>query len=296
MNRFIKACLTAALICIFAGGAIAVVSSAFGGNVMDVLPEPMKQWKTQLGDISSNELFDQEDFLSDKDFGYYMDQGEIIYTTEGVKELHGDITLGMVLIKDDSPDETITINSNQEASGYEITEEDGTLTLSNRSGKKKRRGDDILFTIHIPKNYEFSRVDFDLHRSGMNQKSQVTRLTLSAKGLNAVEMDLAARGGAIRIEQGKVGTFQSEVEAGALAFAGAMNGDVSVKCRAGAVSLNPGGKKEDFNYDLNCKLGAVKLGEDGMSVLESSNQFDHGAEKDMNLDVEVGAIKVNYGN
>lgn len=60
--------------------------------------------------------------------------------------------------------------------------------------------------------------------------------------------------------------------------------------------LELAGKKEDYNYHIQCKMGAVKLGEESSAALKSSKQIDNVAGKNMDIECKTGAIQVDFIN
>lgn len=296
MRRFIKGCIIAGVACIFIGGGISAVSVALGGNLIDVLPEQATRWKQELGNVAQEEFWINNKFLYDYDPDDFKDQGEQIYTASGIKELHGVITAGKVVIREDSPGDEISVFCNRDDSYYSIEEDNGELKLNSYPGDDYDSGSDLLFTIHIPKDYRFSSVDMSLKRSKKLYRRQDSDLVLIADALSADEINLEAKAGFIKINRGNAGELNAEAEAGAIEFSGTTTGDISAKCQAGAIELQLDGKKEDYDYDLRCKLGAIELGDEEIAVLKSKKQIDNGSGKTMDLDCEVGAIEVDFMN
>ncbi|WP_394522435.1 hypothetical protein [Lacrimispora sp. JR3] len=296
MRRFIKGCIIAGISCIFIGGGIMAVSAAFGGNLIDVLPDHAARWKEELGNVIQQEFWSDDKFSYEDDPADFADQGEPIYTATGIKELSGVITAGKVVIREDSPGQEITVFCNKDASYYSIEEDDGELKLDSYFGNNYDSGEDLVFTLHIPKDYRFSRVDMSLERSKKIHGRQDTDLVLVADALFADEMNLEAKAGYIRINRGNAGKLTADAEAGVVEFSGTTTGGISAKCQAGAIELQLDGKKEDYDYDLRCKLGTIELGDEGMAAFGSERQIDNGSGKTMDLDCEVGAIEVDFMN
>jgi hypothetical protein len=296
MKRFIKGCIIAGVACIFIGGGITAVSVALGGNLMDVLPEQAIQWKQELGNVTQEEFWDKSKFMYDFNQSDFTDQGQPIYTASGIKELGGVITAGKVIIQEDSPGEEVTIFCNQDDSYYSIEEDNGELQLNSHPGDNLGNERDLLFTIHIPKDYRFSNVEFKLKRSNKLNGRYDSDVVLIADALSADEINLEVKAGAIKIGQGNAGELTVETEVGAVDFSGTTTGDISAKCQAGAIELQLDGKKEDYDYDVRCKLGAIELGDEEIAVLGSKKQIDNGSDKTMDLDCEVGAIQVDFMN
>lgn len=296
MRKFIKGCIIAGVACVFIGGGITAVSMSLGGSLLDVLPQQAARWKEELGNVTQPEFWSNNMFLYDYNPADFTDQGEQVYTASGIKELSGVITAGKVVIReDDLPGDEITIFCNKDGSYYNIEEDDGELKLNSYPGDSGSDRD-LLFTIHIPKDYRFSSVDIKLKRSRKIIGKTDSDVVLIADVLLADEMNLEAKAGFIKVNRGNAGELTLETEAGAVEFSGAATGDISAQCQAGAIELQLDGKKEDYNYDVRCKLGAIELGDEEIAVLGSKKKIDNGSGKTMDLDCEVGSIEVDFIN
>lgn len=296
MRKFIKGCIIAGVACVFIGGGITAVSMSLGGSLLDVLPQQASRWKEELGNVTQPEFWSNNMFLYDYNPADFTDQGEQVYTASGIKELSGVITAGKVVIReDDLPGDEITIFCNKDGSYYNIEEDDGELKLNSYPGDSGSDRD-LLLTIHIPKDYRFSSVDIKLKRSRKIIGKTDSDVVLIADVLLADEMKLEAKAGLIKVNRGNAGELTLETEAGAVEFSGAATGDISAKCQAGAIELQLDGKKEDYDYDVRCKLGAIELGDEEIAVLGSKKKIDNGSGKTMDLDCEVGSIEVDFIN
>ena len=296
MRKFIKGCIIAGVACVFIGGGITAVSMSLGGSLLDVLPQQAARWKEELGNVTQQEFWSNNMFLYDYNPADFTDQGEQVYTASGIKELSGVITAGKVVIReDDLPGDEITIFCNKDGSYYNIEEDDGELKLNSYPGDSGSDRD-LLFTIHIPKDYRFSSVDIKLKRSRKIIGKTDSDVVLIADVLLADEMKLEAKAGLIKVNRGNAGELTLETEAGAVEFSGAATGDISAKCQAGAIELQLDGKKEDYDYDVRCKLGAIELGDEEIAVLGSKKKIDNGSGRTMDLDCEVGSIEVDFIN
>ncbi|MFR3729517.1 hypothetical protein [Lacrimispora sp.] len=294
MSKFIKGCIIAGVACIFIGGGITAVSASLGGSFYDVLPKEVARWKEELSHVTLNELWSKNMFLYDYDPGDFLDQGEQVFAASGIKELSGFITAGKVVIReDDLPGEEITVFCNKDGSFYNIEEDDGELKLYSYPGDTES-DTDLLLTIHVPKDYRFSSVDIRLKRSKKLVGRQDSDVILVADALLADEMKLEAKAGLIKINRGNTGELNAEAEAGAVEFSGAASGDITAKCQAGAIELQIDGKKEDYDYEVRCKLGAIEVGDEDIAVFGNGKKIDNGSGKTMDLDCEVGAIEVGF--
>lgn len=60
----------------------------------------------------------------------------------------------------------------------------------------------------------------------------------------------------------------------------------------GDISLKLYGEEEDFNYDIDCGIGSIDIGEKRYDSLGAEAKTDHGAEKKVKIDSGIGSVKV----
>ena len=311
MKKFIKGCIIAGLVCLLAGGGMATASVAMGGNLVDVAPR-LKQWGIGLGALTENKFWDNSSFpfeSEDVEFGnndwlsfenedkIFSEQGNQIYSAIGIKELEADISVGKVRIVEDSAGDEITIYCNKDSSFYKIEDKEGKLNLKTYPGNGYRQDSSILFTIHVPENHQFTKVKINIAPTNNKPgKGSFKSVGVVAKAISADELSLNVTAGVANISQGNVGKLSIDSEAGAVNYSGDVLDRVSVDCEASAINLKLVGGKEDFSYKVDSELGAVKLGDESISVLGKTGLENANAPKSMDLKCEVSAVKITFMN
>lgn len=311
MRKFIKGCIVAGLICLLAGGVIAAVSVAMGGTLTDVIPLRLKQWGIKLGEYTKETFWDNNEFEYDSDYQELesinllpfeeeeidiSSQGNQIYSASGIRKLETDISAGRVRIVEDSQGEEITIFCNKGADYYQIEENEGKLILETYSKKGNYHEPKLLFTIHIPKNYQFTSVDIEVEPENVRYGDRDKKVGFIADGLLADELNLDIKAGLARIRNGNAGTVLINSEAGAVNYSGNVLSHVTLDCEASAVNLELEGKKEDFRYYVNSSLGAIKLGDESLFLFDKAVTRNTNAPKSMDLDCEVSAVQITFMN
>lgn len=299
MNKFIKSCIIAGVVCLLAGGGITAAAVAMGGTVMEVIPLRLKQWGLELGQIAEEDFWNNNDFSFDEIGEQTLDlsgQGSQIYSAAGIKSLKADISAGGVRIVEDSQGDEITIFCNKDESFYEIEENEGELILQTHSKKVNVRNPKLLFTIHVPKDYKFTTVDIKVEPQRVVYKNEDSSVYFAADGLIADECNLDIKAGSAKIGKGNIDTLFINSEAGAVNYSGNVANQVSLNSEASAVKLQLDGKKEDFSYDVSASLGAVKLENQSIFVFDKTITQNPDAPKSMILDCEVSAVQITFKN
>lgn len=107
---------------------------------------------------------------------------------------------------------------------------------------------------------------------------------------------LEAEGGAAKISMEGLACHQLTLEVGAgdFSYEGTVEEKISVEVGMGAVSLILEGEASDFDYDMDCGLGAISV-ENGPSIAGAGeNRVDNRADKKMELDCGLGSISVDF--
>lgn len=310
MKKFIKGCIIAGLVCVLAGGGMAAASVAMGGNLIDVAPR-LKQWGIGLGEFTENEFWDNSGFTFDSEDHepgnnnelsfededkIISEQGNQIYSAIGIKELDADVSAGKVRIVEDSVGDEITIYSNRNSSFYKIEGKEGELNLKTYPGNDYSRDSNLLFTIHVPKDYQFTKVKIKIDPSNKVGSDRFKSVGVVAGAISADELSLDVTAGVANIRQGNVGKLSIDSEAGAVNYSGNVLDRVLVDCEASAINLDLEGEKEDFSYKVDSELGVVKLGDESISVLGKTGLENSNAPKSMVLKCEVSAVKITFMN
>ncbi len=298
MKRFVKICLIAGSICILVGGGISAVSAVMGGNLQDIIPQRAFEWKREISGITLDGFWDESSFEN-----FYIPEtfnkegkGKEIFSSPEVKKLDIVIRTGNVVFVEDPQGSEVKIFCNRDKSCWNLDQEDDELELQEYTGWERKDGPELLFTVQVPKDYRFSHVSLKSVHSNRLLDREYSGPAIMAQTLSAEELDIEAQAGAVKISSGNVGKLDLESSAGAIEFSGSTSGDIDAECRVGAIRLELAGKKEDYNYDVQCKMGAIKIGDQGTAALKGSQQTDNGASKNMDLDCKTGAIQVDFRN
>lgn len=298
MKRFVKICLIAGSVCVLIGGGISAVAAVLGGNLRDIVPQRVIEWEREISGVTLDGIWEGVNFddIYVPEVFNIGEKGQEIFSSQEVRNLDIVIRTGNVVFVEDPKGNEVKIFCNRDQSCFTLYEENGDLELQEYDGWKRKDGPDLLFTVQVPKNYRFSEVNLKSVHSSRFSGYEGSGPAMTAQALTAEELNIETKAGAIKINGGSVGNLSVETSAGAVEFSGMTSGDVEAVCQVGAIKLELAGKKEDYNYDISCKMGAVKVGDEGSAALKGRKQMDNGAGKDMDLECKTGAIQVDFMN
>jgi hypothetical protein len=297
MSKFVKKCVIAGIILVVAGGIMAATAVTYGASLRDIVPRGSGYWKNTFSDFSFEDL-DYEnqpkgtaDFYDfDSDFKVPEEKGQQIYTTGTAKSLSADIRVGRIFIIEDPAVSELTIYCNKKDGDWHLEENNGDLDLTTGGGFMSD-DTDLVMTISVPQGYHFSDVDLAVSKKkGLHGIDPV----IACRSISADDMSLNVKAGVLSVRQGNVGDLDIKCSVGAVEYTGTTTGDINGECKVGAVMMLLSGKKEDYNYKIQSRIGGIKIADEQMAAIAGKDNWDYSANKDMNLDCSTGGIEVKF--
>lgn len=102
--------------------------------------------------------------------------------------------------------------------------------------------------------------------------------TLEAADIEADEVDFSVAMGAVTISEGTIG------------------GNIDLSCDMGSLYLEMKGKEADYNYDIECAMGAIMIGDSEYSGMGKEKYINNHAAKELNASCNMGSIEVIFEN
>lgn len=220
------------------------------------------------------------------------DQGE---SYENIRKLKVEAAVGTVELKEEyreNPDDTaIRIEryreDGEQIRNYAIRQEKEELKIEcKRYGNQAKPYELESIIIYIPEGYLFREVEIETLAGGFY-----------AEVLNANEVDLELRAGEISIGGGRIEYLDVECQAGNLECDALVTGNADVECQAGSVNISLAGRKDQYNYELECKTGSITLvdtEEEAYNSIWKKKYIDHRAGKTVELDCAAGEINIYF--
>lgn len=159
--------------------------------------------------------------------------------------------------------------------------EDDVLKIVGGLSKGINTGSDMV--VYLPKDKVYSDVLIDVGAGNLE--------TDVLPGENVV---VDAGMGNVVIDGIEVSSLNISVGMGNVEIEGTVNGDVVIECGMGQVTMDLTGNANEFNYELDCGIGALDV-EDVFSIAGIGEQtVNNGAEKEIEVSVGMGAVEVNF--
>lgn len=297
MKKFYKITLIAAIICIVFGFGMVAAGAAQGGMQLFLNMIDNNEFSISAGNIHSLYVLNDEEY-EDRDY---------FFPAEEIDKLELDIGASILEIKYEDA-EQYQVQVRQSKRGYIYCEEGGSV-LSIESGIEtsginigKEKANKITLT--IPKDAELREIELTLGAgtcTGDKLWADVISVEVGAGNLDIDElkakkiMELSVGAGNIEVDKIEAGQLELECEAGRCYVKKvATKDDIDLSCDAGYVYMELQAAEESYNYDLSCSMGSLKVAGQQHSGIDFSKETDHGADRELTAECNVGAIEIEF--
>lgn len=295
MSKFMKKCVIVGIILVVAGGIMAATAVTYGADFRNIVPRGSGFWKDTFSDFSFEDLDYENQPKGTEDYTDFNievpeEKGQQIYTTSTAKSLSADIRAGRVFIVEDPAVSELTLYCNKKDGNWNLKDENDEIDLTTGNGFMSD-DTDLVMIISVPKGYRFTDVDLAVSKKrGMHGLDPI----IACRSISADDMSLNVKAGALSVRQGNVGDLDIKCSVGAVEYTGTTTGDINGECKVGAVLMLLSGKKEDYNYKIQSRIGGIKIADEQMAAIAGKDYWDYSASKDMNLDCSTGGIEVKF--
>ncbi len=290
MRKFIKFCIITACIMLFIGLVLGIGGIANGGGY-EVIQ------MARSGELTFNhEDFDWK-FLKQDDYEVLYDIEEVNIFSKEKEIFTGDISKiqiaeeilpkmeiilgGGTLEIRDSGDERIYLEAKnaEQLQAYA----DGDILKLKAIGRKIGK-EEMKIYLFVPADVTYESIDLEVG-AGLLQISN----------LQCKELEAGVGAGELRVNRITVnGDADFSVGAGHIQAQADVLGNLMVECSMGEADLALSGNEEDYDYEISCAAGKIKLGSRSFQGMSAKKEIDNGADRDMKLDCALGAINISF--
>lgn len=316
MAKFLKTCFIIGIICIAVG---------YGAKAMDIRIEGWEEIKENI--VNKEWNFDFENFKLDIDPFFeleeqdYFDKNEKIYENEElIQEAYGinefqkvhvkGAGIAIRLVPYDSSEsnvgdgKSIVIHAKKSGKYQAYVKENKLYVIVN--GKSQKELGEGLVEIMVPQTaYDAMQLSVAVEASaatvdlGVIQAKDIeVKVSAGAvdwSGLTADKLSIAMAAGAVNgAETIVMNETDIAMKAGTVTLEGILGKDVEIEVAAGKAVLKLAHSMEDYNYDLSCAGGSIKLGEEHVEGIVNGCEMDHKAEYDMDIECSVGTVELSF--
>ena len=182
--------------------------------------------------------------------------------------------------------------------------EGGTMEISGTS-KASNNSDGNLggsICLYVPEGYHFENTSLDLGAGSLSVEELQTGALEANVGagkmafgtLDADQITLDCGAGQMTVEELSSRVAEVSVGMGSVRLNGDVTERLDGECSMGELKLTLAGMQTDFDYDLSCGMGELKVGDDSYNGLAQEKQINNNASKNMELECAMGSVVVEF--
>lgn len=301
MDKFLKICLTIASVSIVLGAIIiaAISISGKGREVVDVMENGGVYWGENGFTVGDSIVFD-----GDWDSEITEANGkEFVYSADEFDNLDLELGAGTFVIAEADVDE-ITVRATKD-----VKVSTGGNTLSVETPKRVHvvsvgNKDIQRVEITLPKGQEFHTIDLSIGAGELvadtilaeNLKLELGAGRTEIRNCFCKTADISVAAGEVFITNGVVENLDLDVAMGDLQFIGRVSDELDADCGMGSMLVELQGESSDYNYEIDCGMGDITIGDSSFGGMASSQKIDNNASVDFDLDCGMGSINVVFAD
>lgn len=113
--------------------------------------------------------------------------------------------------------------------------------------------------------------------------------------LDANDVDIEAGVGQIYVKNARINQDADiTIGVGEVDFAGTIMGNLDLECDLGNAILRMDGSEEEHNYEIECSLGNVSIGNMTYTSLGEEKSIDHGRGSTFEIECALGNVRVSF--
>lgn len=196
------------------------------------------------------------------------------FASSDVKKLELQITAASVLTKETAEAEIRVEAKNLESDKYTCELREGKLVIAYKMEgvvKRLRFGsDDTKITIYLPAGLTLEHMVLEIGAGSMDLDAvpvscNKVDVEIGAGKWKAAQLSVSDSlcveigAGKAKMKDVAAGSLKIDCGVGSSVYRGRVNGDIKVNCGVGNCSFELDNKESDFNYDVSCALGRVRI-------------------------------------
>ena len=170
--------------------------------------------------------------------------------------------------------------------------------------KAKEDIQECKILLYLPQGYTWEKIDIEVGAGAVrigNMKATEIELEVGAgqilaEYLETEKLDISVGAGEARLDDMKVYDLDVSVGMGNLTACGIVEGKADAECSMGNVTLQLAGAQADYDYEIECVMGNIRLGEEKYSKKVEEKTINNGAGRKISLECSMGNIEVTFDN
>lgn len=185
---------------------------------------------------------------------------------------------------------------------FQAYQRDDELNIkATRNAKEDSQNCKIM--LYLPEGYAWEKIDAEVGAGVIRiQNLAATEIDLEvgagqilAEYMEAGDLDISVGAGEARLDNMKIRDLDVSVGMGNFAAAGIVEGKVDAECSMGNLTLQLAAAQTDYDYEIECVMGNINLGDEKYSKTSGEKIIDNGAGRKISLECSMGNIEVIFG-
>lgn len=156
--------------------------------------------------------------------------------------------------------------------------------------------------LYLPEGYAWEKIDIEVgagviriqNMEAMEIGLEVGAGQILAEYIEAGDMDISVGAGEARLDDMKIRDLDVSVGMGNFEAAGIVEGKVDAECSMGNLTLQLAAAQTDYDYEIECVMGNIYLGDEKYSKTSGEKIIDNGAGQKISLECSMGNIEVTF--
>lgn len=322
MSRFMKNCAITALVFIVVGAVLAFIGgSVKGKEIVSQVVEDVTDGKVQvnldgaedwgvtigqnvLGAVNKLEYnvnYDIDDeMIFDNEFELFKGDVKKDFPGAGISDLDVEVG-GCNFAVQESADGEFHVSA-ENSKKFQCYVSDGTLHIKATTNTAVNGTNLCNIVLYVPSGSTFDKVQLEIGAGVMDLGSmaadkiemEVGAGQITAEKLVADSMVASAGVGEIIIDALQVNKLDAEVGMGNLEATGVVAEKLKAECAMGNMDLKIQGSQEDYDYDIECGMGNIDIGDESFSGVVNERTIDNNSERKMEVECGMGNITIEF--
>lgn len=285
MKRFTKWCLILAGVCGAVGFIMILCAGMLGASLGDMVRNGeftvfkstsgwQVGWQNVYGDASRS------------DGTYTENAAQTVIDVDKVRKLEIDVDGAEVIFMTDYETNQICIQNSGEYETFVAEVRGDTLKI--------KEGDEAVLSvlgwsdnrtmeISIPEGFVFDEVTMNMDAGSIEGDG------LNVSGRLKIEVDA----GSIELSQVAMGELDVEADAGSVTlYDSVLTGNAKIAADIGSAALYLDCEENDFNYQMECDMGSVRINENEWSGIDKKLEVNNKAKHTIRMECDMGNIEV----
>lgn len=231
--------------------------------------------------------YDEEEYHEEalyEDHAHHSVSGESNDGYTGIRELDVEVGRAAVVIREFEGAgiqvDGSQLNSRQNFQCKQDGEELKIEVMGDRSEVSPNEG---TVYIYVPRDSTFAEVSLEVGAG-----------ILEIETMKASSVDIAVGAGEVIAERVQANELSVECDAGVVELSGKVEREADFTCGIGSMTLTLDGKQSDFNYELECGVGSIQLGDSDYSGLYREQVVNNRQDRKIDVECGVGSIEIDF--